>query len=443
MNKILTITLKEMRAVFTDRSLLLLMFAAPLALATIIAVTFGGAFNSDASPVQDIPVAVVNLDEGTTTINNGAILAGVFLPGAEGSTANENSCPTAVEGSEESSISMEQLVDAVPLDDPAEAKAGVENGIFAAAVIIPADFSQNLTYSATNTFLKPTQIEVYGDPQRPIAASIVRSIVEGVVTQLGTGNVAVAATLNTVAQEYGALQLVGVTTNPGFQTDVACAFATGAAPISVERQTTSGNEPSLNPLVIFGASQAIFFALFAANGSATTLMEERRNWTLQRLLISPTSKLQILLGKMTGTFSIIVVQLVFLFIAFTLVASLLAGELQLIWGTNIIGIIIVLFATCLAVTGLGAIVAAASKTPEQAATVGSILAILMSVLGGSFGFSLGPPLSYFSIVYWGTNAFSKLSVGSNDYGLNVLVLLASGVVMFGIALFVFNRRVSE
>ena len=64
MRKILVITAKEIYTVFRDRNLVLLMFATPLVLSTIIGLAFGGLGESDVPDFADIPVAVVNHDEG-------------------------------------------------------------------------------------------------------------------------------------------------------------------------------------------------------------------------------------------------------------------------------------------------------------------------------------------------------------------------------------------
>ena len=56
MNKLWVIAFKEVRTRFTDRNLLLIMLAAPLAISTIIGLAFGG-LGRTTSPIRDIPVA--------------------------------------------------------------------------------------------------------------------------------------------------------------------------------------------------------------------------------------------------------------------------------------------------------------------------------------------------------------------------------------------------
>ncbi len=71
---------------------------------------------------------------------------------------------------------------------------------------------------------------------------------------------------------------------------------------------------------------------------------------------------------------------------------------------------------------------------------GSVINLAMAVLGGAFGFALPEAISRFSMIYWGTNAFTKLSQNQSDIGLNLLILLAQAVVLFAIGYWLFNRR---
>ena len=54
MNKLWVIAFKDIRTRFTDRRLLLMMFAAPLLISTLIGLAFGGLGRSS-SPIQPYP----------------------------------------------------------------------------------------------------------------------------------------------------------------------------------------------------------------------------------------------------------------------------------------------------------------------------------------------------------------------------------------------------
>src|SRR4030043_2364697 len=101
MNKLWAIAFKEIRTRFTDRTLLLIMIAAPLAISTIIGLAFGG-LGRATSPIRDIPVAVINNDQPSVDATSfGALLAGLLTEGQlpAGTSSSLAECPQASESS--------------------------------------------------------------------------------------------------------------------------------------------------------------------------------------------------------------------------------------------------------------------------------------------------------------------------------------------------------
>jgi ABC-2 family transporter protein len=158
------------------------------------------------------------------------------------------------------------------------------------------------------------------------------------------------------------------------------------------------------------------------------------------MIISPTPGGWILTGKLIGVFVSVLFQLLALFVALTLVGSLMEGKPTLIWGTNLPGIVIVMAAAALGASGLGMLLAGVLRSPEQGAVFGSVVNMGMAVLGGAFGFTLPESVSRFSMLYWGRMAFENLASGQGEIWASVLVLAGQGVVMFLVGLFLFNRR---
>ncbi len=319
-------------------------------------------------------------------------------------------------------------------------------------IIIPADFSAKLTYSQTHA-IEPVSVEVYASPASAISANVVSSIAESIANQIATGNITVEATIEALiarAQSDPAfgLRFAAASASGSFQPDFAPAFTPGENPISIEQQTVTGQAATFNPLVLFGSAQAVFFMLFTAMGGANSLLEERRDGTLQRLIASPTPRMVILLGKLLGTFVTCVVQVTILVIALTLVGSLLAGEFQFIWGNNIGALALVIIAVSLAAAGLATVVAALVRTPEQGNVIGSVISMAQAIFGGAFfGTTALPavmkPLTSLTIIWWGTDAFSKLAQNQIDIGQNLLVLALMGVVLFAAGLMIFSRRLER
>lgn len=460
MHKIWTLAWKDVYITFRDRNLLLIMIATPLVISTLLGVVFGGFAEGGNLAFSDIPVAIVNMDEGAEqqgdTVNYGANLASFLIPGEGGGdfVGNGAECtlvePEATEQDEnQPNISIDELINATALDDAEAAREAVRSGDYTAAIIIPPDFSESMVIepasfgSDVSAVTGDSPIEVYANSGQPISATIVRSIVEGYSSNLVTGNVAIASSINALISTNPASAIrLGSTEAQGVY---PCAFSGLLSTVRIRQLpvTTEGG-PTLSGvaqiLVIFGSAQAAFFALFTGQFGIISIVEERRAGTLQRILVSPTPRSAILTGKLLGTFVQIVFQLTILFLALTLVASIIDQEPQFIWGSNIIGLVAIILALAAAVCGLAVLMAGIARTPEQVGALGSIVNIIIAVAGGAFGFAVPSPVREISMIYWGSDALNKLARGETDFMLNVVVLLVMGAVLFGIGIILFNRQ---
>lgn len=473
MDKLWTIAVKDIRTRFTDRRLLIIMFAAPLAIATIIGLAFGG-LGRASSPVSHIPVAVINNDQpGTNGTSYGAMLAALLISGQlpAGTNASFSACPQTTNDSGQASTSMslgdlisgttfdetqaQSLVSGKKIDPPMIStdaptyletlgKAAVDKGLYSALVIIPADFSKALT-SLSDPRLAPasTTITVYGNGGDSLSAVIVRSVVDSIAAQLVSGNIAIGATLTELAsQNPAAFTALGGTKAQDLGKLFTCAFASGNALVQMSNQPVQAVANNLAGilLVTFGSAQALFFALFTGINGVLSMYDERQNGTLARILVSPTPRWVVLGGKLVGTFVSVLAQLVILMLALTAVGSLLEGRPIFIWGNEVGMLFLVLMAVSLAVSGLGVFLAGLLKDMEQAVTIRQVLTMALGVLGGTFGFQLPRSVAQFSLVYWGRDAFDLLAAGHGEIWLNLLVLFVEGAALFGIGLFFFNRK---
>ena len=528
MRKILAIAWKELYTFFRDRNLLLLSFATPLVLSTIIGMAFGGLGDSDAPDFADIPLAVVNLDEGVDLqealnlqeqilnldalpfdLNNGALsfgdsgnglgslpddgstlnfgdqVAGILLSrpaaasgmlGGTGFDVTEIGCSLLDESEDAGAAtfaagsSLEDLLDATSVSDANLARAAVDSGEYVAAVIIPPGFSSRMIPSfvfdedgrlRTQPLAEAGSIEVYANNGRPISARIVHSIVDGVVNQFLRINVALSATLETSANslldgfEEGDFNLSAIDNaallaalqdmDATVIEPLGCFIAPGASNITVAQQPLAALQEApqfARSIVPIGASQAVFFALFTGVFGIHSIYEERRQWTLQRLIVSPTPRIYLLTGKLLGNLVTVFLQILILLAALTIVASAVVGEPTLIWGVNIAVILAVTLALSLCVSGLGVFVVGLAKTPEQVVLFGPVINISLAVLGGSFGFALPDQAAQFSLIYWGVDAYTKLANAQPDVAVNLLVLFAQGAVLFLLGAWLFKRRLN-
>ena len=462
LQRALIIARKDLFLRFTNRNQLLLMVAVPLALSSIIALVFGNLGGPDDNLVmRDIPLGIVNLDAGTQQqgreVNYGEGLV-QLLTGSEAGGVTV-ACPLAAAAPANAGSVLNELFDASALDDVAAGRALVEDGELAALIIVPTDFSARLNPriapgTASLYPEPPAAIEVYSDAARPLESLVARSVAQGYGERLLTGNVALGAAINTliVQQPLAALRLAGSADDEAIAAALACGFSDLAVGVQL---VARGIEPGAGTdadaaqpvqvstyiLRLIGTAQATFFALFVAQFGVLSVLQERQAGTLQRILTTPTSRGSFLAGKLLGTFITALVQLLLLMCALSLVASLLEGRPLLIWGANLLALFAILLPLSLAVSGLGVLLIAFVQRTEQVGPVGSIINILLAMLGGAFGFSVPEPIARVSLVYWATDAMAKLGAGNLDVALNALALALQGALLFGIGLWLFRRRV--
>jgi ABC-type multidrug transport system permease subunit len=129
-----------------------------------------------------------------------------------------------------------------------------------------------------------------------------------------------------------------------------------------------------------------------------------------------------------------------LFLAFTLLTTVVERQWTFVWGTNIPALLLVVLGLSLFTTGLGALVVGLARTSQQVQLIGPLLIILLGVLSGSFGFMLPRQVVQVSPIWWGLEALRKLAAHESDIGLHLLVLFAAATVVAGVGTYFFRRR---
>ncbi|MCB9138221.1 MAG: ABC transporter permease [Caldilineaceae bacterium] len=558
MRKIWTIAAKDLIATYTDRNLLIIMLLTPLLLSTIIALAFGGGASGDSAgpSLSDIPIAIVNQDQGinpagemgsllppgtdlrgtlfdlsltsesaitgtdTTTatssgFNIGDVLVSILAPDSPQAAASTTSfssdnlpaCPLVAEGSNSGyDTTLDQLFNTTVLTDTTAARAGVEGGEYAAAILIPPDFSNRIMpfgqFGAADgavAEIAPVQVapvEVYANAGMPIEASVARAVTEGIVGQFSRMGLAVQGLGDSVIESMGPMDsealaepspaltapagewqaflarqgennawfaalagLVGGLSggNDSAVTDenmdenigdevggaLACLFAPGAGSITIMREPVNKlqEQPRFARVMVqVGSAQAVFFALFTGVFGVLSIYDERKQWTLQRMLASPTSRTTVLTGFLTGNVVVVLAQLALLMLFLTGISSLILRRPIFIWGGPWYLLLLLMAAISICVAGLGVLVVGLARREEQVQVFGPMVNMFLGALGGSFGFYVPAALANLSLITWATDAFRTLATGETDIWLNLTVLAVQGALFFGVGVWLFRKR---
>jgi ABC-2 type transport system permease protein len=243
-----------------------------------------------------------------------------------------------------------------------------------AGLLIPANFSEELQAGSS------LALDFYSDPANVQAVQPVEQAILGAVSRL-IGSISSARISRDVAGELGLFEL-GVAEADYFETAVSTAQTEWQNPpiaIQVNEDEIIVDSSEIIPQGINQTSPGMMamFATFGMIGGAAVLIQERRSGTLRRLVVMPITKGSILLGKLLGILLTGLVQMTLLII----VAALF---FDVPWGNSPLALAIVVFAFALAITSLGMMMAALTKTLAQANALTTVIVLPISALGGAW-----------------------------------------------------------
>ena len=412
MRKLFLIGLKDLKLAFRDRAALILMLLAPFLLTLGLGFVTGRFSGSSSNGISHIPVILVNQDAGQL----GNALVQAFQ-----------------------SQDLNGLMDPTISNDPAAAYQKVDNNQAVAAIVIPAGFTDSIIPAQGQAApARTVQIELYSNPTTPTSVGVVKTILDQFISQVEVGRVggqvAVTQLLSSGRIQIQDALIVG----KSMGVDQASASAQSNS-IILNNTTPSGEAVKFDVLALLAPGMALMFLMYTVSYGGRTLLTERSQGTLPRLLVSPTTTVQVLGGKMIGIFLTGAAQMLILIIGTTVL-------FQLQWGDSLAVLVLVLAAVFGAV-GWGMLLTAVAKTPGQISAIGSAIFLTFGILGGTFINMQNMP-SWFRYITkitpnaWGVDGFTTLALGGglHDILTPILALLAMGLLLFIIAVFLFSRR---
>jgi ABC-type Na+ efflux pump permease subunit len=192
------------------------------------------------------------------------------------------------------------------------------------------------------------------------------------------------------------------------------------------------------------AGTAILMLLFSVAGVGTSILEEKENGTINRLLYSPLKGSTILYGKMLFAFFISILQLTAMFLFAWLIFSM---DLSV----NIPALILMIIATAFAVSSLGIFLATVAKTRQQAQNLSTIIILIMSAIGGSMIPLFIMPailqkIALLSVNYWGIQGFYDIfwrTLPLEAILPKILILMSIGIFMTLASIHLFKKRIMK
>jgi ABC-type Na+ efflux pump permease subunit len=204
-----------------------------------------------------------------------------------------------------------------------------------------------------------------------------------------------------------------------------------------------GEKDDLNlGLIQAVAGTSILMLLFSVAGIGTSILEERENGTIKRLLYSPLKSQAILYSKMLFALFVAILQLTVMFL-FSWIF------LKLDITVNIEAMILMIIATAFAISSVGIFLASIAGSRQQASSLSTLVILVMSAVGGSMIPLFAMPdvmnkIAPFSINYWGIQGFYDIfwrSLPLKEVLPEIFVLTGTGILLTVISIRLFSKTI--
>ncbi len=213
---------------------------------------------------------------------------------------------------------------------------------------------------------------------------------------------------------------------------------------SIFGNMNNGEKGQIAGLVHSVSGTAVMMLLFSVAEIGGSLLDEKQEGMLKKMLCSPMHPNHILLGKLTFANIISMAQLSIMFI-----------YAWLVFGLDIVhhlpALALMIFATAFACASFGVLLASFAKTRKQVQSLSTLIILIMSAIGGSMVPIFIMPafmqkIAVVSVNYWGIQGFYDifmrlLPITDLIFLSRVLVLLGIGSVLNIIALLMFKKNI--
>ena len=394
---------KDLRIFFTDKKAIFLALLLPIGLITLFALAFGGVAGGDEE--ESSPILVLYSDEDNTATSKKIISILDSISGIE--------------------LIPETKANAIDL---------IKNGDRIANIIIYSGFEDSIKYGNT------VPMEMQFDQSREMEVSVLQNIVLGNVSSLKGENDAAKNVESLINQLYPNVpNLMRDSLKQNMFDAQTKENRTGDL---VTMTSLVGDESSNWGLIQAVAGTAILMLLFSVSSIGQSMLEEKENGVLKKLLQSPVKPFEIMMSKMLTATIISVFQLTVMFIF-----SWLAFGLDIFM--DIPALIIMILFTAIACSSFGVLLSAIVTTKKQADSLGTIIILFMSAVGGSMiplyiMPSFMQDAAVISVNYWSIQGFYDIfwrKTGIESIMENILVLGGITIVVLAVSGYFFRRNI--
>jgi ABC-2 type transport system permease protein len=419
MRKILSVALNDLRITFADPSIWIFLVVVPAAL--IFAVGFANGAGADAAPPAEPPRRLVDVFDADGSAASAALLAA--LRAADPALAL---CPMDDDDGELCRLNGDALT-------PERATARLDDGVTEALIELPAGMGAALLNGQAAEI-------VYRSDDDPTAPSPTLTALNIAITRV-TGAARARDFAEALGETDGGLGEGFAEAVYARAAELWAADPVRVMPVVAEAETqAANNSPGFQQSVPGMGSMYVMFTVFAG---AAILIQERKGWTLQRIVTMPVTRGQFLAGKILARVTMGMIQFA---VAFA-VGALIGLIFGVSYGNSPLALLVMMLAFSLCVSALTLLIATLVDNEQQAAGFTTFLALTLAPIGGawwSLDFEFIPQfmkdIAVVSPLYWvmdGFNAVIREGGGLAEVlpAAGVLLAIAGAFFALGIARF--------
>ncbi len=444
--KIISIIIKDLKIILSDKKALAIMIVMPIVLTTILSMALKGSFiSSEGNNVKTVNVAIVkHYDENTDSqmfkiaLNNSIISQGMGDKVLSELKDSGNSI-NPEEMIFDDFLNSKEISEIINyrLEKEEKAMELLNKGDVSAVLFLPDKFIYDMKINLLTPFRNNVEIKIITHPDRNIDGQIVKSVIE-----------AYSSAMSSIIIGKNVIIETALANNVSFN-DISNMeeIMEGMSKliedinVNIENVVVEGKK-NISSADYYAVAMMTMFILFAAGQGGRMLLEEKDNLTYQRMIVAGTSSLGILCGKLITIFLIALFQ-IFTMITFSHYA------LKVQWG-NLNLVILISLAAAFSVAGLGTFIGAISYKAGNykiANIFESAIIQGMALLGGSFfPIEVLPKimqnLSFLSINGIALKLYIKVLIGygTKDVINNIFILTIIGLIFSVLAIIVLNRK---
>ncbi len=400
LNQIAAIAKTDFLGIVRNKTAIFFTLLFPLFFIIIIGFTFGQSGTEDMSRIS---IGVVNLDGELVAVN---------VTDSFNSTIGD----MLVQGLENVNFTVTEYGEYGDRDMNGTASYAISRGDIDAILIIPANFTETLTFQYTGNLDIPvatkSHLELYVDPTDTTGALITQQSALGFISGF--------------IKEYQNIAIEQV------MPDMKSYIEVLADPITISVSEAEVTEAKLQWIdYMVPGTLGLVLIWSGLNHASRTIATERTKGTFQRMIIAPVSPTVVLLGKLISALAI-----VYMSAFIMLLSGVLLFQANLYWDIPVM--ILAIFLGALSAIGIGLIISSFAKNEEAADSISVIISVpLQFFIGAFFPLSIMPPAAQ---AFGNALPFTKLVNAMQDVMTRnlpfdavipeMLYLAASGLILF-------------